>query len=239
MASSLDQISPPLADADALARRGPIRFPGEGPEYRAARTALLGREIALRREIEAVAALRRRLPPGGIVADGYRFRDERGEHDIASLFGAHDTLMLYSFMFGPERERPCPMCTNLLGPVDAVGADLAQRLAFVVVVRSPVERARAFARTRGWRHLRFVQDVDDSYSRAYFGLLADGSEVPALNVFSRRDGIIRHFWSGEMTGDSADPGQDPRGAPDLSPLWTLLDLTPEGRGRDWYPALDY
>lgn len=109
----------------------------------------------------------------------------------------------------------------------------------MVVARSPVERVRAFARARGWRHLRFVQDADDRYSRAYFGLLPDGSEVPALNVFSRRDGVVRHFWSGEMTGDSADPGQDPRGAPDLSPLWTLLDLTPEGRGGDWYPALDY
>jgi predicted dithiol-disulfide oxidoreductase (DUF899 family) len=42
-----------------------------------------------------------------------------------------------------------------------------------------------------------------------------------------------------MTGASADPGQDPRGAPDLAPLWNVLDMTPEGRGRDWYPKLDY
>jgi len=42
-----------------------------------------------------------------------------------------------------------------------------------------------------------------------------------------------------MGPDAADPGQDPRGAPDLSPLWTLLDMTPEGRRPDWYPKLDY
>jgi predicted dithiol-disulfide oxidoreductase (DUF899 family) len=59
--------------------------------------------------------------------------------------------------------------------------------------------------------------------------------MPAHNVFMRKDGPIRHFWSGEMT----DPGQDPRGAPDLDPLWTILDTTPEGRGMDWYPKLEY
>lgn len=63
--------------------------------------------------------------------------------------------------------------------------------------------------------------------------------MPAINVFTRRDGTIRHFWSGEMGGWSADPGQDPRGAPDPMPLWAILDMTPEGRGIDWYPSLDY
>ena len=62
---------------------------------------------------------------------------------------------------------------------------------------------------------------------------------PAFNVFTRRDGKIRHFWSGEMSGSTADPGQDPRGAPDPAPLWMVLDCTPEGRGGDWYPKLDY
>ncbi|AVT76249.1 hypothetical protein RPPS3_21860 [Rhodopseudomonas palustris] len=42
-----------------------------------------------------------------------------------------------------------------------------------------------------------------------------------------------------MTGTTSDPGQDPRGAPDLMPLWTIFDVTPEGRGTDWYPRLRY
>ena len=53
------------------------------------------------------------------------------------------------------------------------------------------------------------------------------------------NGTVRHFWSAEMTGSTADPGQDPRGAPDPAPLWMVLDCTPEGRGADWYPELDY
>ena len=58
-------------------------------------------------------------------------------------------------------------------------------------------------------------------------------------MFTRRDGTIRHFWSGEMTAATVDPGQDPRGAPDPAPLWMVLDCTPEGRGSDWYPQLEY
>ena len=69
--------------------------------------------------------------------------------------------------------------------------------------------------------------------------MKDGGDASAFNVFTRRDGTIRHFWSAEMGVETADPGQDPRGAPDLMPIWTILDSTPEGRGTDWYPKLEY
>jgi predicted dithiol-disulfide oxidoreductase (DUF899 family) len=228
-----------LTPAAELARKTPIRFPNESPEYRAARTALLAEEIELRRHLERVAAQRRALPPGGEVRGDYRFNGESGPSDFAGLFGDKQTLAIYSFMFGPQRERPCPMCTNLLGPLDANARDIEQHISLVVVARSPVERLVAFKRERGWQALRLYTDSNENYSRDYFGLLPDGNEVPALNIFTRRDGTIRHFWSGEMTGDSADPGQDPRGAPDLAPLWNILDMTPDGRGKDWYPKLSY
>ena len=68
---------------------------------------------------------------------------------------------------------------------------------------------------------------------------ADDADMPAYNVFTRRDGVIRHFWSDEISGDMADPGQDPRGAVEMDPLWLLLDTVPEGRGTDWHPRLTY
>ena len=235
----MDNPAQSLTPAAELAARGRVRFPDESGEYRAARTALLAEEIELRRHIERVAAQRRALPSGGEVRGDYRFQGEDGFTDFAGLFGDKQTLAVYSFMFGPQRERPCPMCTALLGPLDGNARDLAQRISLAVVARSPIERLAAFKRERGWRGLRLFTDLTGDYSRDYFGLLPDGSEVPALNVFTRRDGTVRHFWSGEMTGDSVDPGQDPRGAPDLPPLWTILDMTPEGRGADWYPKLNY
>lgn len=228
-----------LTPAATLARDNPVRIPGESAAYRAARTALLAEEIELRRQIERVAAQRRALPPGGPVTGRYRFMGEAGETDLAGLFGGHQSLALYSYMYGPERARPCPMCTNLLGAWEGNAADIGQRISLAVIARSPIERLLAWKRERGWRHLRLYSDLDGAYSRDYFGLLPDGGEVPAFNVFTRRDGTLRHFWSAEMTHATADPGQDPRGAPDPAPLWMVLDSTPEGRGRDWYPSLDY
>ena len=131
------------------------------------------------------------------------------------------------------------MCTNLLGPVDANGADLDQQISFVVVARSPIAKLLAWKRERGWKHLKLYSDLNDAYSRDYHAIGHDGGDVPSLNVFTRRDGTIRHFWGGEFTGESADPGQDPRGAPEMAPLWNMLDLTPEGRPARWYPKLNY
>jgi predicted dithiol-disulfide oxidoreductase (DUF899 family) len=131
------------------------------------------------------------------------------------------------------------MCTSPLGAWDGEARDIQQRVALAVVARSPIERPVAFKKERGWRDLKLYSDTNGSYSRDYHGIGEDGSDNPAFNVFTRRDGIIRHFWSGEMGSESADPGQDPRGAPDLMPIWTVLDATPDGRGTDWYPKLDY
>lgn len=213
-------------------------YPNDSAEYRQARTRLLAEEIELRRHIEHVAAQRRALPPGG-EAGPYQFKDENGQTvQLADMFGPHDTLITYFWMFGPQRERPCPMCTALLGPLDATTRDLTQRVAVAVIGRSPVERQLAFARERGWRNLKFYASVGDDFARDYRGLAPDGSEWPAMDVWVKRDGVVRHFWASEM-GDTQDPGQDPRGAPDPMPLWNLLDLTPGGRGTDWYPKLDY
>ncbi|MGA0600181.1 DUF899 family protein [Caulobacter sp. KR2-114] len=236
----MDGNTQTLTPAKDLARDNPVRIPGESAEYRAARTALLAEEIELRRHLARVAEQRRALPPGPQVAGDYRFLGEDGrETDLAGLFGDKQTLVAYSYMFGPQRERPCPMCTNLLGAWEGNAADIGQKVSLVVIARSPIEKLKAWKAERGWKHLRLYQDLNDAYSRERGGVLPDGSEIPAQNVFTRRDGTIRHFWSGEMTGQTADPGQDPRGAPDPAPLWTVLDQTPEGRDPSWYPSLTY
>src|SRR5262245_51021310 len=111
-----------------------MRFPNETLEYRDARDALLANELALRRQMEAVAAQLRSLPPGGAVPEDYLF-DAIGEGGAATtlrmseLFRDGDTLMMYHYMFprhsGDERagpssgamanvplaEGPCPSCT--------------------------------------------------------------------------------------------------------------------------------
>jgi len=223
--------------AAKLARRNGVRLPNESDDYRRARDALLAEEIELRRHIERVAQQRRALPPGVKVSKDYRLQGEYGPVRFADLFGDKQTLAVYSYMFGPQRERPCPMCTSLLSAWDGEARDVEQRIALAVVARSPIERLVAFKKERGWRNLKLYSDADGDYTRDYVN--KDDADVPAFNVFTRRDGALRHFWSGEMGPATSDPGQDPRGAPDLMPLWTILDVTPEGRGTDWYPKLEY
>jgi predicted dithiol-disulfide oxidoreductase (DUF899 family) len=225
--------------ASELAALSTIRYPNETPEYRRARQALLIEEIELRRHLERVAEQRRALPPGGEVIEDYRFQSEGGAVSFADLFGDKQTLLVYSYMFGPQRARPCPMCTSLLSAWDGEARDVEQRVALAVVARSPIERLLAFKKERGWRDLKLYSDTSGDFSRDYHAITPDGGDDANLNVFTRANGKTRHFWSGEMGRESADPGQDPRGAPDLMPLWILLDCTPEGRGTDWYPKLEY
>jgi predicted dithiol-disulfide oxidoreductase (DUF899 family) len=153
------------------------------------------------------------------------------------MFADKQTLVIYSYMYGPKRERPCPMCTSLLSAWDGEVRDIEQRVALAAVARSPIDRLIEFKKERGWRHLKVFSDASGDFTRDYVS--REDADIPALNVFTRRDGTIRHFWSAEMGFETADPGQDPRGAPDLMPLWIILDNTPEGRDEDWYPRLDY
>jgi predicted dithiol-disulfide oxidoreductase (DUF899 family) len=236
----MDAKTDTLTPAIQLASENPARIPHESAEYRAARTALLAEEIELRRHIERVAAMRRALPPGGLVEGDYRFVGEAGETDLAGLFGAHETLLVFNYMFGPERARACPMCTDMLDGWNAIGQSAAQHLSVAIVTRSPIKRLTAWKAERGWTNLRLYQDLNWNFTRDYVGVPENpADEGSGTNVFTRRDGDIRHFWASEMWVETADPGQDPRGAPDPSPLWNLLDMTPGGRRADWYPKLAY
>lgn len=230
------QALKPAAELAAPALDKP--YPNDSDEYRRARTQLLAEEIELRRHIERVAQMRRELPLGGKAPD-YKIIDEQGRQlRLADLFGEHDTLVTYYWMYGPQRRRPCPMCTSFLGSLDVPALDITQQVALVVLGRSPVARQLAFARERGWRNLKFFQ-VEDDFARDYRALEPNGDEWAALDVWTKHDGEVFHFYGGEMTGDMADPGQDPRGAVEIAPLWNILDLTPKGRNPKWYPKLAY
>jgi len=227
-----------LKPAEVLAQ-STRRFPGESTQYRRARNALLAQEIELRRHIERVAAQRRALPTGGEVPQDYRFEGEQGPATLSQMFGDFETMVTYNWIFGPQRARPCPMCTSMLSAFDGEMPDILQRVAFAVVARSPIERMVAFKKERGWRHLRLYSSGGNSFNRDYVGEDPGGDDQAAFNVFTRAGGVVRHFWGDEMGPQTADPGQDPRGAPDVMPVWTVLDMTPGGRGTDWYPKLQY
>ena len=227
-----------LTPAAEVAAKNQVRHPNETDEYRRARQDLLVEEIELRRRVERVASLRRDLPPGGEVSRDYHFVAEDGSDvTLTDLFGHHDSLVVYSYMFGPQRDAPCPMCTSLMGGLDHKIADIRQRVAIAFTARSPIERLVEAKKARGWKDLPVFSDGSGDYTRDYVS--AQDADMPGLSVFTRLDGKIGHFWSDEIGFDMADPGQDPRSAVEMDPLWLVLDTTPEGRGSDWYPQLTY
>lgn len=229
-----------LKPAHELAQKRKPLFPGESEAYAQARKKLLAEEIEFRRHMTRLCEQRQALPPGPVIRGDYRFKQADGrEVSLRDLFGKHDTLVTYFWMFGPQRERPCPMCTNWLGGVNGNAMDIEQRVALKVIGRSPLERQRAFAAERGWQHLQFVQTVGDAYAKE-LGLVDDkDNEMAAIIVYRRAGDEVRLFYAAEMPLEAADPGQDPRTAPDIAPLWSILDLTPEGRDAQWYPKLSY
>lgn len=143
-----------LTPAVEMASTNRSRHPGESADYRAARQALLVEEIELRRHKERVARMRRALPPGGPVPADYAFVAEDGtETTLSAMFGPHDTLVVYSYMFGPERDEPCPMCTSFMSSFAAKIPDVAQRVALAFTARAPIERLAAGKKERGWTDL--------------------------------------------------------------------------------------
>ena len=232
-----------------------VTFPNETPEHRAARNALLQHELALRREMEAVAAEIRALPPGGAVPEDYEF-DHVGDDGtparvrLSKLFRpGTSALIVYHYMFPrhrndrragppsgpaaglPLEEGPCPSCTALLDNwegavphVEGLGANI------VAVAKAPIERVIAFARHRRWRNLKLLSAAGNRFKRDYHGEDEEGQQMPMLTVFHKdADGVIRLSWASELLFEPTDPGQDPRHAGTVEPMWTLLDLTPAGR----------
>jgi predicted dithiol-disulfide oxidoreductase (DUF899 family) len=231
-----------------------MTFPNESAEYRAARNTLLESEIALRRQTEVVAIELRALPPGGEVPEDYVFecmgRDGAPTQvRLSELFGSGDTLMVYHYMFprhgqderpGPSTgalaavpltDSPCPSCTALIDMwegtmphFEGLGGNL------VIVARAAIERVAAFARDKGWKHTRLLSAANNSFRRDYGGDGPDGQPVPIMTVFKRwPDGGIRLHWASELVHAPTEPGQDMRHMGTVEPLWTLFDLTPNGR----------
>ena len=237
-------------------------FPGESPEYRAARRRLLEREIELRRATEEVAAARRALPPGGPTPEDYLFlgAGPEGEHTevrLSELFEpGRDSLAIYSFMFprdpgddrpGPRsgrsaslrlHEGPCPSCVALLDQLDGAAEHATQHVNLAVVAKAPLSRLLTFAEERGWLRLRLLSSATNSYNRDYLAETPEGWQRPMLNVFERRDGTIRHFWGSELFYAPTEPGQETRHVGTLEPVWNLFDLTRQGRP-DWDEQLHY
>lgn len=212
-----------------------VSLPNETAEYRAARNKLLTAEADLRARIEEVASLRRGLPKGGAIPQDYSFQTPQGaDAPMSSLFGPHNTVAIYSLMYGPDAELPCPMCSAFLDGLNGQVAHISQKIGLAVVAQNTPEKLAELKSQMGWAELPLYSALGTDYQRDYLAETEDGSQLPILNVFRRDPDGIHHFWSSELFFEPSD--WHPRHVDAAWPLWNILDLTPEGRG-DFFPSL--
>ena len=203
-----------------------LRYPNESAEYRAARDKLLEEERALVDKVKAVAKLRRNLPPGGRLKENYVFKSANEsslgqEIKFSELFGDKNTLLLYSFMYGPGWDKPCTSCTSLVDGFDRSTYQVTRNAAFVAVAKAPAEKINAWAKERGWSEIDLVSGFESNYQLDY-KCQGDSEDMqwPIMHVFKKQDGEMFHFWGTELQGNHVDT---------VWPYWNLMDFTPEGR----------
>lgn len=210
----------------------------ESDEYRRQRDELRLAELDLIDHIERVAALRRNLPADTVV-DDYQLVDVTSGDGVrlSQLFSApHRTLILYHFMYGKAQTEPCPLCTMWIDGYNAAAPHVTQNVDFAVVAAAEPAAISTHAASRGWTNLRLLSAGDSTFKYDLGSEESDGTQTEWISVFTRGgDGTVRHRYSkgAQMADDRRERGIDL-----LTPVWHLLDLTPDGRP-DWYPSLKY
>ena len=211
-----------------------LRYPNETKDYRDARAALLKDEQKLVEQTKALAEKRRKLPLGGQLKEDYVFQwagdgkvgQKLGERvKFSELFGDKNTLLLYSWMFGPNWDKPCPSCTSLMDGFDRTWYSVVQDAAFATIAKAQPEKISAWAKERGWSQIPLLSGAQSSFQADYKCQSSkpgenDDMQLPVMLVFQKRDGKIFHFWQTETMSNHVDT---------VWPYWNLLDFTPAGR----------
>ena len=169
-----------------------LRYPNESREYRDARDSLLKDEQELVDKVKAVAEKRRKLPRGGQLKEDYEFdwaNDGKVGQKVkfSELFADKNTLLIYSFMFGPGWDKPCPSCTSLVDGFDRTYYQVSQHAAFVAIAKAPADRINAWARRRGWSQIALVSGLNSTYQADYkCQEESDDMQLPVMHVFMKQ-----------------------------------------------------
>lgn len=200
--------------------------------------------MALRDQRERVAELRRALPLDTPI-DDYLFHEGPSdlqkdspisEIRLSELFeDPSKPLLIYQYMFGGAQNESCPMCAMWTDGFNAITPHLKQRVNFAIVAQGEITELRAWARRRHWSNLRLISSAGSSFKTDLHFQNSKEEQFPGVSVFVKsQDGPLRHFYSASAIMKDSEY----RGIDLLTPVWNLLDLTPQGRG-DWFPSVQY
>ncbi len=217
-----------------------LTFPNESSDYRVARDELLGEELELRRQAEKVSALRRALPLGGAIKEDYVFQNlSGGDTRLSELFSDKSPdLLIYGFMYEPGGEA-CPICTSFMDSVNGGVLHMEQYFNFAVTVKAAAEELKSHADARNWSNLTLLSSGKTTFNFDYKAEDEDGRQGMMLNAFRKTDAGIFHTWAFELFSALKDRNRDPRHPDRIAPLWSIFDVTLDGRPADWNPAYSY
>jgi predicted dithiol-disulfide oxidoreductase (DUF899 family)/uncharacterized protein YndB with AHSA1/START domain len=196
------------------------------------RHALLREEIALKDHIERVAAQRRALGMPDPIDEDYTLTGTDGKPvQFSSLFGDKNDLLVYHLMYKPGDDEACNMCSMWIDGFNGIVRHVRENAAFVVIAKAPIEKLNAWAKRRGWDRVAVYSSYGTNFNRDFHAEDADGDQLPAISAFRRSNAGVHHFYRKSALLDE----DNHRGIDQLSPVWNLLDLLPQGRG-EWYPS---
>ncbi|WP_119389321.1 DUF899 domain-containing protein [Taklimakanibacter lacteus] len=206
-------------------------------QWVAERKKLLAREKELTRFRDEVARERRQLPWMRIDKD-YVFEAPTGRLRLGQLFDGRRQLLVQHFMLGPGWEEGCPSCSYMADHSDGMNVHLAHRdVTFIAVSRAPFAEIERFRRRMGWKFtwvssfgsdfnydfgVSFTPDeVAGDACRYNYGTSSHCyEELPGISVFIKDEAdTIFHAYSTYARGVEVMMG-----------TYSMLDLTPEGRG---------
>jgi predicted dithiol-disulfide oxidoreductase (DUF899 family) len=219
---------------------------GTREEWQAARDALLAREKELTRRNDELAKERRALP-WVLVEKDYGFDSEDGTKTLAELFDGRSQLVVYTFMFGPDYQAGCAVCSASADSFDgAVPHMNARDTTFVCISRAPLEKLLAYRDRMGWsfpwvssQGTDFAFDFHSSQTREQSSKMVEAgappvvmqlaedcgtdaagylTEAPTLHTFAQADGTVYHTYSTTA-----------RGLEIMMDYYGFLDRTPKGR----------
>jgi predicted dithiol-disulfide oxidoreductase (DUF899 family) len=203
-------------------------------EWLAARTEFLAKEKEFTRQRYALAEARRNLPMVKVEKD-YVFDGASGPVTLRDLFEGRSQLIVYHFMFYPDRNVGCKHCSCVMDNIAGGLVHLTARdTSFAAVSRAPLAKLEAFKKRMQWT-FRWVSsfnndfnydfnvtlDPDRGYSFYNYKTVDIRGEMPGLSVFFRRDDLILHSYSTYFVGLDI-----------FLPMYHLLDVTPLGRQED-------
>jgi predicted dithiol-disulfide oxidoreductase (DUF899 family) len=207
---------------------------GASEEYLTARKALSDAEFDLREHVERVAAQRRNLPAGPILAE-YEFLDGEKRVRLSELFAPDKRfLVMYHFMYWQDDKEFCPMCSMWVDAWDGVAHHIAQNANIVAATLAPADQMLAWKKHRKWQRIRVLADADPSFARDTGAEDKGGNPIPTVLVFEKAGDGIRHRYTAHAEFEDGSH----RGIDQLCPTWHILDLLPTGRG-DWNATNDY